>query len=257
MSAPTVVSKTAPPTVTCAARSARVLNGTREIAARITSSGASESRASSTAMSFGSRRRWRFGATSTTTPPAIVSFGVRSTKRSPRTTATAVSSLICAHAASPGRNVSASSRRTWPFASSANEWNVTCMLWRSACGRPATAWSRASSTSVALNVRGALATSPRRRSLLSMPVMFTAVRVPGDARSTESRCDCRPRTRPRRPPGITSISIPARSSPSISVPVTTVPKPPIVNTRSIGRRGRPISRFCGKPATAASSAASS
>ena len=48
-------------------------------------------------------------------------------------------------------------------------------------------------------------------------------------------------TRTTRPLGTTSISSPTAIEPSTSVPVTTVPKPLIVNTRSIGSRGRPES----------------
>jgi len=45
--------------------------------------------------------------------------------------------------------------------------------------------------------------------------------------------------------GTTSISSPTLIGPSTSVPVTTVPKPLIVNTRSMGRRGRPESGRAG------------
>ena len=53
---------------------------------------------------------------------------------------------------------------------------------------------------------------------------------------------CRPRIRARNPPGSMATSWPARKVPSMSVPVTTVPKPEMVKTRSTGRRGWPRSR---------------
>ena len=56
------------------------------------------------------------------------------------------------------------------------------------------------------------------------------------------------------PPGATDTRSPTRSGPSISVPVTTVPKPLIVNARSIGSRARPMSRTGGSADSAPSSA---
>jgi len=47
---------------------------------------------------------------------------------------------------------------------------------------------------------------------------------------------CAPRTRTRRPVGKTSNSSSRRIVPATSVPVTTVPKPFMVNTRSMGSR---------------------
>ena len=65
------------------------------------------------------------------------------------------------------------------------------------------------------------------------------MRVPAAARSTDSPCTCRPRTRARRPEGSASTSSPVASSPATSVPVTTVPKPFIEKTRSTGSRSSP------------------
>ncbi|MBA7679800.1 hypothetical protein ES703_88104 [subsurface metagenome] len=54
-------------------------------------------------------------------------------------------------------------------------------------------------------------------------------------------CVCNPRRRDLRPGGIISTSCPTVSEPSINVPVTMVPEPAIVKTRSIGSLARPIS----------------
>ena len=88
---------------------------------------------------------------------------------------------------------------------------------------------------------GAASTSPRSRSLLSAPMRFAATRLPGPTSSTFSLWRCSPRMRTILPPGTTSISSPTLIDPSASVPVTTVPKPLMVNTRSIGSRARPES----------------
>ena len=61
--------------------------------------------------------------------------------------------------------------------------------------------------------------------------------------------------RARWPPGRTSASRPRSRSPPVSVPVTTVPLPRIVNTRSMNCRGRPPVAGAGAAATIASSAA--
>jgi hypothetical protein len=89
---------------------------------------------------------------------------------------------------------------------------------------------------------GGESTSPRATSVLSTPVRFTATLVPGGALWTLWLCLWRPRTRTRRPRGTTSSSSPTVRVPSARVPVTTVPNPLIVNTRSTGSLGRPWSR---------------
>src|SRR5579875_235216 len=77
---------------------------------------------------------------------------------------------------------------------------------------------------------------PRRRSSGETPARFTAVLLPGSARSTRCLCACRPRMRARSPPGSMATSWPTVNVPSISVPVTTVPKPAIVKARALGQR---------------------
>src|SRR5213082_3425003 len=95
---------------------------------------------------------------------------------------------------------------------------------------------------------------PRASSFFSTPLRFAATRFPGPTESTFWLCRCKPRIRTTRPPGTTSISSPTLIGPSTSVPVTTVPKPLIVNTRSIGRRGRPESGRAGDFSSSASRA---
>ena len=100
---------------------------------------------------------------------------------------------------------------------------------------------------------GGVSTCPRRRSSVDSPARLTATRVPGSASSRSRRCVCRPRMRAVGPSGVASTLSPTRSRPSSSVPVTTVPKPAIVKTRSMPSRGRPMSRGSGVPSRAASS----
>ena len=77
----------------------------------------------------------------------------------------------------------------------------------------------------------------------------------GQGRSRPPRlCVCIPRMRARKPPGRISTSSPTLNCPSLSVPVTTVPKPAMVKMRSMGRRGAPLSRRGGTVASASASA---
>ena len=62
--------------------------------------------------------------------------------------------------------------------------------------------------------------------------------------------------RPRRSPGCNSTSSPTRRAPPFSVPVTTVPKPLMVKTRSTGKRGWPKSWRVGRPPGRAASCVS-
>ena len=101
---------------------------------------------------------------------------------------------------------------------------------------------RTSIAAVGRNWPGRVTTSPRARALFSTPAMLTARRAPGVPSVTLCLWVCRPRMRPRCPPGWISTSCPTRRVPCCKVPVTTVPKPVIVKTRSMGRRGRPMSR---------------
>ncbi len=76
----------------------------------------------------------------------------------------------------------------------------------------------------------------RRR---ARPPGRSATRSPAPARSRTSPCTCTPRTRTEAPLGRAVSSSPGRTSPQCAVPVTTVPDPAIVNTRSTAiRNGR-------------------
>ena len=88
-----------------------------------------------------------------------------------------------------------------------------------------------------------------------MPLRLAATRLLGPTDWTFWLWRCRPRIRTSRPPGTTSISSPTLSEPSTRVPVTTVPNPLIVKTRSIGNRGRPESSRRDDFSSSASSAA--
>ncbi len=86
-----------------------------------------------------------------------------------------------------------------------------------------------------------VSTSPRFNCEVATPVRLAATRLPGVAVSTRVLCVCRPRTRDFKPEGTISTSCPTRSEPSINVPVTTVPEPAMVKTRSMRSRGLPLS----------------
>ena len=96
----------------------------------------------------------------------------------------------------------------------------------------------ASKRSVALAAPGAARKSPGRTSSVDTAFRLRATRCPASARSTGSPCTCTLRTRVRRPEGSTSTSSPVRADPLHRVPVTTVPAPLMLNTRSTGRRRR-------------------
>ena len=76
-------------------------------------------------------------------------------------------------------------------------------------------------------------------SATSAPVRLTATRCPARASDRPSPCTCRPRTFTTRPDGCNRSSSSTLSRPTMSVPVTTVPKPFMEKTRSIGSRGGP------------------
>ncbi len=79
-------------------------------------------------------------------------------------------------------------------------------------------------------------TLPRSTAARSTPCRLTAVRWPALEAGTAWPWVCSPRTLACSPPGNTSTRSSTRSRPAISVPVTTVPKPLMVNTRSMGSR---------------------
>ena len=71
---------------------------------------------------------------------------------------------------------------------------------------------------------------------------LSAVRVPGPLDSTLRLCDWILRMRAVFPDGWITIFWPRSNEPPVNVPVTTVPMPWRLKTRSTGRRGLPISR---------------
>ena len=86
--------------------------------------------------------------------------------------------------------------------------------------------------------RAGASTSPRPSRSRSTPTRFAATRDTGHARSSLCLCVCRERIRARAPAGSSSTSSPTPRQSPVSVPVTTVPAPLIVNTRSMCRRAR-------------------
>ena len=74
----------------------------------------------------------------------------------------------------------------------------------------------------------------------SAPLRATAVLAPGADRASDAPCDSIDRTRASRPDGRSLTASPTATDPEIAVPVTTVPVPATVNTRSTGRRNRSL-----------------
>ena len=83
---------------------------------------------------------------------------------------------------------------------------------------------------------GSTSASPRASSDRSIPGSETATRCPASARSTGRSCTCTVRTRTSSPSGSTRSASPSPIDPDHSVPVTTVPIPRSVKTRSIQSR---------------------
>ena len=98
---------------------------------------------------------------------------------------------------------------------------------------------------VGRNICGGVSIMPRASSAVSTPARFSAVRCPAMACSAAAPCTCTPRTRTRLPAGWTCSSCSLWTVPEISVPVTTVPKPFMVKTRSMGRRKAAAESFAG------------
>ena len=111
---------------------------------------------------------------------------------------------------------------------------------------------RTSTRVVGRRLPGRATTWPRRTWSGCTPVRLIASRLPGTPTSSAFLCVCSPRMRVRNSPGTISTSSPTLNWPLLRVPVTTVPKPEILKTRSIGRRGWPLS---GRGGTAASATA--
>ncbi|MDR8883436.1 hypothetical protein FEP62_05253 [Burkholderia multivorans] len=143
----------------------------------------------------------------------------------------------------------------WPAASVSPSSSATCAtrcsVPRCTCSgdqcvsvRPASSTS-VSSTSTRGDVaasRASATVSPRSMSALSMPARFSAQRSPAQPASTGRFCAWMLRTRTSRAVrAIASVS-PFFTRPANAVPVTTVPCPASVNTRSTASRNSPSSR---------------
>ncbi len=181
----------------------------------------------------------------------------RTTNRSPRAATAGRSSRSCASALAPAFTLSPSSSTSRPMISLAPRWNRTRVLAGHSRGPSASSSKRTSSVVEAFSDPGATSQHPRSTSSRSTPCSATAVRWPASAASTVAPCTCTRRTRTVRPSGSSSSVSPIAMRPRHSVPVTTVPKPSTVNTRSTGRRAGSSAARLGSSASAASRAASS
>ncbi|CAJ6204410.1 Uncharacterised protein [Burkholderia pseudomallei] len=90
--------------------------------------------------------------------------------------------------------------------------------------------------------RASTIASPRASAALSMPARFSAHRSPAWPTSVARFCAWMLRTRTVSPVRATASESPVRTRPATAVPVTTVPCPASVNTRSTASRNRPSSR---------------
>jgi hypothetical protein len=121
---------------------------------------------------------------------------------------------------------------------------------RRASRAPAIARTRTSSRWLASTSPGRARIWPRARSATATPSRFTATRAGASTRAHACPNWCKVRTRPRAPLGKATSSSPTASGAPRSVPVTTVPAPLTVNTRSIGSRvGAALAARC-TPASA-------
>ncbi len=96
--------------------------------------------------------------------------------------------------------------------------------------------SQTSARRVVRNKPGAASVMPRASSSVATPARFNAVRSPAIACSAAAPWTCTPRMRNRRAAGNNSTSSSLRTAPETRVPVTTVPNPFMVKTRSMGKR---------------------
>ena len=126
-----------------------------------------------------------------------------------------------------------------------------CLNGRGACSNT---WIIASNAVDGFSQLGAVIKSPRLTSMWSIPLRFTATRVPGLTLSCDFSCTCRLRILALFPEGRISTSPPAFNVPPVSVPVTTAPKPVIEKDRSTGNLGLPVSGGSGNRDTKSSSA---
>ena len=182
----------------------------------------------------------RGGAMSSSVPPPIVTIGEyeRMTKRSPGSATSGASSRKRANADRPGGSSDAIEQQhaRHDLAGPRVDADTITALQR-ARGLGATARAYRPRARRAPACRRGRRTLPRSTAARSTPWRFIAVRCPALDSVTVRLCVCRPRILACTPAGNTSTRSSTRSRPAISVPVMTVPKPLIVNTRSMGSRG--------------------
>ncbi|PMQ15731.1 hypothetical protein JaAD80_13980 [Janthinobacterium sp. AD80] len=205
-------------------------------------------RASSQASRAGLRRlRAGPNGSSTMPPPTVcVACALRTTKRSPGTPCMGASNTSCTLPVWPGDSVSPSSmtaRASW------------CAAPRCTCsGDQAFRCTPASGSRVRVTSRrsehcasaGATIQLPRSMRSRAMPARFSARRWPAMPVSAARFCAWMLRTRACASPGTSCRVSPVAAMPASAVPVTTVPCPDKVNTRSTPRRNKRRSSRCGR-----------
>ncbi len=206
--------------------------GRRDPIIRPDGSGASPRASRSSRTSTSRLGPWRRGRGSSTRPPPSVSGGAtwRTTIRSPAAGTIGCSSRTCQKRPPSHARRAAASRVPWWI------WHALAVL---GLGGRRTRARRPRGTSAARRRRSRPARRRARSRRPRVPVRFTATRWPG--RRPLERLVVHLHAAHAYPPSLragSSSSSPRPISPDHSVPVTTVPAPRIVNTRSTCKPGR-------------------
>ncbi len=174
-----------------------------------------------------------------TRPPPTVTWwaGSRTTKRSCHWAAQGRSSSIWARASSPGPKISRSRSLTRAIRSAVPMYSLSSDPGHRSL-KPRHSLEVHVDDPAGDDLVRPHQGVPRSMSL-SIPARLSATRPPTGPFSIGRLWDCIPRTRTRSPEGITSSSSSMLTVPPCSVPVTTVPEPLMVKTRSTQSRGRP------------------
>ncbi|MNQ71176.1 hypothetical protein D3C85_858380 [compost metagenome] len=180
-------------------------------------------------------------------PPTVcVACALRTTKRSPGTPCMGASNTSCTLPVCPGDRVSPSSmtaRASWcaaPRCTCSGDQAFSCTP---ASGKSVSSTSRRSEHCAS---SGATIQLPRSMRSRSMPARFSANLWPAMPVSAARFCAWMLRTRACAPPGASCSMSPTCARPASAVPVTMVPCPDKVNTRSTPRRNKRRSSRCGK-----------
>ncbi|CUI81837.1 Uncharacterised protein [Achromobacter xylosoxidans] len=190
-------------------------------------------------------RRLRSGAfgSSTRPPPTVrVAWALRTMYRSPGIAHTGSSNTSCTQPDWPGASASADSGTTCATCRAAPMCTCSGVQARSGASAEGSSVKATSTWRDGRKQRASAIQSPRVIALLSIPARFRAQRWPAAPVSLGWFCAWMPRTRTRVPAGIrrrSASSSPARARPPCAVPVTTVPWPASVKTRSTANRNRP------------------